>query len=255
MSMPKFPNKDKLPTREQSLNAIIASIAMEEVALSHVLTAESEKIKYVIENAKAKDYDPTSINDLLAVNKSAGDLIKTVKELQLILKDKFAIASNNLPPCPPCPPWPPQPPIPPKPPCPYPKGMSVFETAALYTWCQGKSLFWVDNNPCDNGVKLVRKNGQTLLTLPGNKKINIHFALDAINYHADPVAIEMDFLHGNKIVKQEIIAAKKNIRNIELMYEVSYKTPTVVRESAITCRLVSPESLSDVRAVIAIKVK
>ena len=35
-------------TREEALTMIIASIAMEELALSHILNAEGEKLQYVL---------------------------------------------------------------------------------------------------------------------------------------------------------------------------------------------------------------
>ena len=48
MSMPTFPQIDPPLTREGSLNEIIASIAAEELSLSHILNAEGEKLQYVL---------------------------------------------------------------------------------------------------------------------------------------------------------------------------------------------------------------
>ena len=44
MSQPTFPQIDPPLSREGSLNQIIASIAMEELSLSHILNAEGEKL-------------------------------------------------------------------------------------------------------------------------------------------------------------------------------------------------------------------
>lgn len=96
---------------------------MEEVAISHILTAEGEKIKFAVEQMKHGGGD---INLLLKVNDSAKELIGTILDLQIILKNKLKIATDSIkehpcpPPKPPCPP--PKPPCPPpKPPCPPPK--------------------------------------------------------------------------------------------------------------------------------------
>jgi len=52
MSMPKFPGGKDILNREDAINAIIVSIAMEEAALARILTAESEKIEKALENIK-----------------------------------------------------------------------------------------------------------------------------------------------------------------------------------------------------------
>ena len=44
MSMPTFPKNDPPLSREGSLNEIIASIAAEELSLSHILNTEGEQI-------------------------------------------------------------------------------------------------------------------------------------------------------------------------------------------------------------------
>lgn len=43
MSMPSFPSNGADMTREDALTMIIASIAMEELALSHILNAEGDR--------------------------------------------------------------------------------------------------------------------------------------------------------------------------------------------------------------------
>ena len=46
MSMPSFPPNGADMTQEEALTMIIASIAMEELALSHILNAEGETTIY-----------------------------------------------------------------------------------------------------------------------------------------------------------------------------------------------------------------
>jgi hypothetical protein len=100
--MPKLPTPDLCLTKEQSLHMILASIAMEEAALSHILNAEGEKIQYAIENAQKCGYEV-----LLEVNQSAKDVIAMIIDLQMILKEKMKQAIASLPESrPPCP-WPP----------------------------------------------------------------------------------------------------------------------------------------------------
>ena len=48
MSMPSFPPNGADMTREDALTMIVASIAMEELALSHILNAEGEKLQYIL---------------------------------------------------------------------------------------------------------------------------------------------------------------------------------------------------------------
>lgn len=44
MSMPEFPKPDPDFTPEKALTMILSSVALEEVALSHIINAEAEKI-------------------------------------------------------------------------------------------------------------------------------------------------------------------------------------------------------------------
>ena len=48
MSMPSFVDTVPDLTREDVINQILASIALEELAMSHVINAEGEKIQYAI---------------------------------------------------------------------------------------------------------------------------------------------------------------------------------------------------------------
>lgn len=135
MSMPSFPPHGADMTREEALTMIIASIAMEELALSHILNAEGEKLQYIL-----KALPPCAEGqEILEVNRSVNKLLDTVTQTQILLKGKLALAleaggcppdpgpcPSGPPPCPPdlgpCPSGPPPcPPDPgPCPPCPPP---------------------------------------------------------------------------------------------------------------------------------------
>ena len=115
MSLPKFPKPDAILTRDQALDAILTSIAMEEVALSHIINAEGEKIQYILKAAKECRAD---VCDVLEVNESVTSMLEQVNDMQITLKNKLRWALKYLPKpeepsCPsPEPPW-----LGPKPPC------------------------------------------------------------------------------------------------------------------------------------------
>jgi hypothetical protein len=53
MSMPVFPEINPDITCESAINMILASIALEELALSHIMNAEGEKLQYVIKRLES----------------------------------------------------------------------------------------------------------------------------------------------------------------------------------------------------------
>lgn len=119
MSMPSFPPNGADLTREEALTMIIASIAMEELALSHIINAEGEKLQYIL-GALPGAKPCACPQDVLAVNKSVATLLDVVAQNQMLLKSKLEkvldACPSPLPPCGqrPCPP-PYQPPY--QPPC------------------------------------------------------------------------------------------------------------------------------------------
>jgi hypothetical protein len=81
MSEIEFPG-DIAQSTENALNAVVASIALEEAALSEILEAEGKKIKKVVK------MDTATVDDLLNVNRSVVVTINCVilKEIVLLLK-------------------------------------------------------------------------------------------------------------------------------------------------------------------------
>lgn len=113
MSMPEFPMPNPDMTRDQVLNMLLSSIALEELALSHIINAEGEKIQYTLGHSCGGGC-PTRIADILSVNKSVTTLLEMVMQNQLLLKNKMEKVLEYLPkplepscpaepPCSPCP--------------------------------------------------------------------------------------------------------------------------------------------------------
>ena len=93
MSMPTFPQIDPPLTREGSLNEIIASIAAEELSLSHILNAEGEKLQYVLGTLPGLD-EAAALEEVIQVNQSVQDTLSGIVEQQMVLTAKLGAALN-----------------------------------------------------------------------------------------------------------------------------------------------------------------
>ena len=150
MSMPSFPPNGANMTREEALTMIIASIAMEELALSHILNAEGEKLQYILGTLPGTE--PCACpHEVLSINKSVTALLEAVTQNQMLLKNKLERALEACPhPCPPpCKPEPGPHPAPPpcKPepgphPCPPPCNPEACFKSALQLEGQRRDLLW-----------------------------------------------------------------------------------------------------------------
>ena len=93
MSQPQFPSSSGL-NRQSAINQIISSIASEELALSHIVNTEGEKIQYAIGTLPGLTGE-AGITDVLNINNSAGNMLSTVLENQIVLKGKLAEALQS----------------------------------------------------------------------------------------------------------------------------------------------------------------
>jgi len=84
MSLPNVPDIQPKITikREEAVNLLLVSIALEEIGLSHILNAEGEKIQEVLKHHP-------SVSDLLAVNKSVERTLRDVIKTQILLQFKL----------------------------------------------------------------------------------------------------------------------------------------------------------------------
>ena len=76
-------------TREQAINDLLESIALEEVALAHILNAEGEKIQYSFAHC-------ATIKDLINIDNAVMGVITSVIKSQMLLQFKLEEVSRIL---------------------------------------------------------------------------------------------------------------------------------------------------------------
>lgn len=97
MSLPSFPTVDPPIGREDAVNQILSSIAMEELGLSHILNAEGEKLQYILGTLPGLSGPPATVSDVLAANESVRSMLETAVQNQLFLKAKMQGALTASP--------------------------------------------------------------------------------------------------------------------------------------------------------------
>ena len=75
---------------DQAVVDLMESIALQESALSHILCAETQKMK------AALSMEELALCKLLEVNDSATNMVHAVANLELVLKEKLEFIANNL---------------------------------------------------------------------------------------------------------------------------------------------------------------
>lgn len=92
MSMPKFPETGDGLQRSEVLNQLISSIAYEELALSHIINAEGEKLQFVLGTIPGLTGGNATIDDVTEVNKSVGSTLENMVYNQMMLNGKLDAA-------------------------------------------------------------------------------------------------------------------------------------------------------------------
>lgn len=95
MSLPEFPTITPPLSREDAINQIISSIAMEELGLSHIINAEGEKLQYVLGTLSGVTGPSATIDDILKVNESVRAVLQGATESQTLLRSKLQQALNS----------------------------------------------------------------------------------------------------------------------------------------------------------------
>ncbi|MDK8179891.1 hypothetical protein [Paenibacillus sp. UMB4589-SE434] len=81
-------------TLNDSLNLLIASVALEELGISHIINAEAEKLQYVLGTLPGLTI-PATISELLAVNSSVKRTIIDALKLEMTLDSKLEQIINT----------------------------------------------------------------------------------------------------------------------------------------------------------------
>lgn len=98
MSYPNLPNITPTITikRENVINLLLASIAMEELSLAHIINSEGEKIQYSIGNLPGLSPTP-SLDDLLEINSSVQDTLDMIIKKEILLENKLRQIIDMIP--------------------------------------------------------------------------------------------------------------------------------------------------------------
>lgn len=98
MSQPSFPNITPSITREDAINMILSSIALEELGLSHIINAEGEKIQFVLGTIPGITGPAATIDDVLEVNDSVRKTMNSIIQNQSLLNSKMqnALESSTM---------------------------------------------------------------------------------------------------------------------------------------------------------------
>lgn len=98
MSMPEVPNQKFRPSLKEVVIDLLESIALEEIALSHLLNAEAEKIQSFV--GKGKDF-PTcpSTSEIIQFNHETSKFLEVIvmKEWLLLRKLEDVVDLLNEP--------------------------------------------------------------------------------------------------------------------------------------------------------------
>ncbi len=95
MSQPSFTDTSTTLTREEALNQILSSIAMEELGISHILNTEGEKLQFIIGTLPGLQGQAPTLAQILQANDSVGKLLNSSTEFQLFQNNKVSLAMNS----------------------------------------------------------------------------------------------------------------------------------------------------------------
>lgn len=82
-------------TRYDATNLLLASIAMEELGLAHILNAEGEKIQYALGTLNEGD-EAATLDDILKVNDSVKDLLELSMKKEFFLESKLGKVASII---------------------------------------------------------------------------------------------------------------------------------------------------------------
>jgi hypothetical protein len=98
MSLPTFPYPPEELKRDDAINLILSSIAMEEVGLSHIINAEGEKLQYMLGTLSGMTAPAGNVDQVLEANKSVQKMLQSASYNQMFLSAKMenALAASEV---------------------------------------------------------------------------------------------------------------------------------------------------------------
>ena len=75
--------------RKDVINLLLASIALEEIGLAHIINAEGEKIQYVLGTLITSAEPNPDLEDLLAFNVKVQSTLEAILKKELMLQTKL----------------------------------------------------------------------------------------------------------------------------------------------------------------------
>ncbi|QUF66762.1 BclA C-terminal domain-containing protein [Bacillus atrophaeus] len=96
MSQPNLPNITPVVTlsRDDTINLLLSSIAMEELGMAHILNAEGKKIQYALGTLPGLTGPPSTLDDVLNMNASVRDTLDSLMKQELLLGSKLDSIAN-----------------------------------------------------------------------------------------------------------------------------------------------------------------
>lgn len=92
MSQATFPNIDPPLTRQEVLNWIVSSVAMEELGLSHIINSEGERLQFILGTLPGLIGGGASIAEVLETNESVREMLEHMMSNQMMLNGKLSAA-------------------------------------------------------------------------------------------------------------------------------------------------------------------
>ncbi|WZX99376.1 hypothetical protein NSQ26_08530 [Bacillus sp. FSL W7-1360] len=91
MSQASMPNFTPTITidRDAVVNLLLASIAMEEMGLAHIINAEGEKIQYVLGTLPGITGPPATVEQIIEINESVASMLDAIFKKEMILESKL----------------------------------------------------------------------------------------------------------------------------------------------------------------------
>jgi hypothetical protein len=81
--------------REKAIDSILSSIAMEELALSHVLNAEGEKIQFILGTLPGVESPKATFEQVIETNESVRKMMQNVMQYEMIIAGKMETALDS----------------------------------------------------------------------------------------------------------------------------------------------------------------